>query len=151
MTSAPIERERDPFRATRSSPRVRWRLLPWWAKVTLVYVAARAVTTGFVLALAGVQGANPWTAARPGYFEYANMWDARWYQIISLTGYPADPPLTDGGHVAENAWAFLPAYPALVGVLTWLAVPWNVASVVIAVAAGLAAALVFHRLMSRFL
>ena len=151
MTSAPIERERDPFRATRSSPRVRWRLLPWWAKVTLVYAAARAVTTGFVLALAGVQGANPWTAARPGYFEYANMWDARWYQIISLTGYPADPPLTDGGHVAENAWAFLPAYPALVGVLTWLAVPWNVASVVIAVAAGLAAALVFHRLMSRFL
>jgi len=151
MTSAPIERERDPFRATRSSPRVRWRLLPWWAKVTLVYVAARAVTTGFVLALAGVQGANPWTAARPGYFEYANMWDARWYQIISLTGYPADPPLTDGGHVAENAWAFLPAYPALVGVLTWLAVPWNVASVVIAVAAGLGAALVFHRLMSRFL
>jgi len=151
MTSAPIERERDPFRATRSSPRVRWRLLPWWAKVTLVYAAARAVTTVFVLALAGVQGANPWTAARPGYFEYANMWDARWYQIISLTGYPADPPLTDGGHVAENAWAFLPAYPALVGVLTWLAVPWNVASVVIAVAAGLAAALVFHRLMSRFL
>ena len=151
MTSAPIERERDPFRATRSSPRVRWRLLPWWAKVSLVYVAARAVTTVIVLALAGVQGANPWTAARPGYFEYANMWDARWYQIISLTGYPADPPLTDGGHVAENAWAFLPAYPALVGVLTWLAVPWNVASVVIAVAAGLAAALVFHRLMSRFL
>ena len=29
--------------------------------------------------------------------------------------------------------------------------PWNVASVVIAVAAGLGAALVFHRLMSRFL
>ena len=28
MTSAPVERERDPFRATRSSPRVRWRLLP---------------------------------------------------------------------------------------------------------------------------
>ena len=35
--------------------------------------------------------------------------------------------------------------------LTWLAVPWNVASVVIALAAGLGAALVFHRLMSRFL
>ena len=45
MTSAPIERERDPFRASRSSPRVRWRLLPWWGKVALVYIAARAVTT----------------------------------------------------------------------------------------------------------
>ena len=62
------------------------------------------------------------------------MWDARWYQIVWLAGYPADPPLT-GALRAENAWAFLPAYPALVGVLTWLAIPWNVASVVVAVAA----------------
>ncbi len=37
MTSAPVERERDAFRVTRSSPRVRWRLMPWWAKVMLVY------------------------------------------------------------------------------------------------------------------
>src|SRR4030095_14628821 len=98
----------------------------------------------FVLGLASVQGANPWTAARPGYFEYANMWDARWYQIIWLAGYPADPPLTAGARVAERAGAFLPAYPALVGVRTRLAVPWNVASVAVAVAAGLGAALVFH-------
>ena len=151
MTSAPVERERDHFRATRASPRVRWRLLPWWAKVALVYAASRVVTTVFVLALASVQGPNPWTAAKPGYFEYANLWDARWYQIIWLGGYPAELPLTDTGHVAENAWAFLPVYPALVGSLTWLAVPWNVASVVVALAAGLGAALVFHRLMSRFL
>ncbi|WP_254431498.1 hypothetical protein [Agromyces sp. Marseille-P2726] len=151
MTSTPLERERDPFRATRRSPRVRWRLLPWWAKVALVYVGARAVTTMIVLVLASVQGPNAWTGARPGYFEYANLWDARWYQIILANGYPTELPLTDSGHVAENAWAFLPVYPAIVGGLTWLGVPWNVASVVIAFAAGLGAALVFHRLMSRFL
>ena len=151
MTSAPVERERDAFRVSRSSPRVRWRLMPWWAKVMLVYGVARAVTTTIVLSLANVQGANPWTGAGPGFFEYANIWDARWYQIVWLTGYPAELPLTPDGHVAENAWAFLPVYPALVGMLTWLAVPWNVASVVIALAAGLGAALVFHRLMSRFL
>jgi hypothetical protein len=151
VTSAPVERERDPFRTSRWSPRVRWRLTPWWAKVTVVYVAARALTTVFVLALASGQAANPWTGARPGYFEYANMWDARWYQIILLGGYPSKLPLTDSGQVAENAWAFLPAYPALVGAVMWFGVPWNVASVVIAVAAGLGAALVFHRLMSRFL
>jgi hypothetical protein len=68
VTSTPIERERDPFRATRSSPRVRWRLLPWWARVAIVYAASRVVTTVVVLALAGVQGPNPWTQARPGYF-----------------------------------------------------------------------------------
>jgi hypothetical protein len=125
--------------------------MPWWAKVMLVYGVARAVTTTIVLSLANVQGANPWTGASPGFFEYANIWDARWYQIVWLTGYPAELPLTPDGHVGENAWAFLPVYPVIVGMLTWLAVPWNVASVVIALAAGLGAALVFHRLMSRFL
>ncbi|MFF2369781.1 hypothetical protein [Agromyces sp. NPDC058110] len=151
MTTAQTEREPDPFRATRWSPRVRWRLAPWWARVMVVFAASRAVTTVIVLALASVQGANPWTGAKPGYFEYANMWDARWYQIIQLTGYPAELPLTPDGHVAENAWAFMPVYPALVGMLTWFQIPWNVASVLVALAAGLGAALVFHRLMSRFL
>ncbi|HET6673018.1 MAG TPA: hypothetical protein VFG92_06545 [Agromyces sp.] len=153
MTNAAIgrERERDPFRVTRFSPRVRWRLAPWWVKVVLVYVAARLVTTAFVLVLASVQGPNPWTGAHPGYFEYANLWDARWYQLILIGGYPSELPLTGDGQVAENAWAFLPVYPALVGAIMWFGVPWNVASVVISVAAGLGAALVFHRLMSRFL
>ncbi|MBT2516408.1 hypothetical protein J7E29_03090 [Streptomyces sp. ISL-90] len=152
MTSSmPAERERDPFRVTRWSPRVRWRLAPWWAKVGLIYFGARAITTIIVLVLASTQGQNPWTRAHPGYFEYANMWDARWYQIIWLGGYPSELPLTDTGHVAENAWAFLPVYPVLVGAVTWLGAPWNVASVVVSVLAGLGAALVLHRLMSRFL
>lgn len=151
MTVATAEREPDPFRATRRSPRVRWRLAPWWAKVVVIFLGARAITTAMVLGLASVQGANPWTGARPGYFEYANLWDARWYQIIWLGGYPRELPLTDAGQVAENAWAFLPVYPMLVGVVTWFGVPWNAASVVVALAAGLGAALVTHRLMSRFL
>ncbi|SFR74407.1 hypothetical protein SAMN05428970_1712 [Agromyces sp. CF514] len=146
-----VEREPDPFRATRWSPRVRWRVAPWWARVVLVYAGARAITTVFVLLLASAQGANPWTGANPGYFEYANMWDARWYQIILLAGYPSEVPLNDTGQVTENAWAFMPVYPTFVGMLTWFQVPWNVASVVVALAAGLGAALVFHRLMSRFL
>lgn len=151
MTTAPVEQERNPIRVSRWSLRVRWRLMPWWAKVVLVYVGARAVTTVFVLALASVQEANPWTGASPGYFEYANLWDARWYELILLGGYPSELPLTDSGHVAENAWAFLPLYPVLAGVVMWFGAPWNVASVVVAAAAGLGAALVFHRLMSRFL
>jgi hypothetical protein len=144
-------REPDPFRRTRWSPRVRWRLLPWWARVVLVYVAARAVTTAFVLELAGRQGPNAWTGAHPGYFEFANLWDARWYAFIASSGYPDELPLTDSGHVAENQWAFLPVYPGIVRVLTVVGVPWDVASVVVALVAGLGAALVFHRLMSRFL
>jgi hypothetical protein len=151
VTNASVEQQRDPFRVSRWSPRVRWRLMPWWAKVVLVYLGARAVTTVFVLALASVQEANPWTGASPGYFEYANLWDARWYELILLVGYPSELPLADSGHVAENAWAFLPLYPLLAGVVMWFGAPWNVASVVIAAAGGLGAALVFQRLMSRFL
>ena len=150
-TPQPAAREHDPFRTTRWSPRVRWRLTPWWAKVVAVYVGARLITTTIVLALASQQAANPWTGSKPGYFEYANLWDARWYQIIWIGGYPRDLPITDSGHVGENAWAFLPVFPALSGVLTWLGLPWNAASVIIAVLAGLGAALVLHRLMSRFL
>ena len=117
----------------------------------LVYAAARAVTTALVLVLASMQGANAWTGAAPGYFEYANMWDARWFEIIAYYGYPSELPLTDDGHVGENAWAFMPVFPLVVRAVTFLGLPWNGASVVVAVAAGLGAALVFHRLMSRFL
>lgn len=117
----------------------------------LVYAAARAVTTAFVVGLASVQAANPWTGAHPDLFEYSNLWDARWYQVILFAGYPTELPLTDDGHVAENAWAFLPVYPALVGLLVLLGLSWNVASVLVSTVAGLGAALVLHRLMSRFL
>ncbi len=149
--SAPGGLRRETLRVSRWSPRVRWRLLPWWAKVVLVYAAARGVTTLFVLALAEVQGPNAWTDARPGYFEYANLWDARWYQVVWFVGYPAELPLTESGHVAENAWAFLPVYPTIVGVLTSFGASWDVASVLVSSVAGLGAALVLHRLMSRFL
>ncbi len=151
IDEAATVREPDPYRRTRWSPRVRWRLLPWWARVVLIYLGARAITTLFVLELAGRQEANAWTGARPGYFEFANLWDARWYAFIASAGYPSELPLTDDGHVAENQWAFLPVYPAIVRALTVTGLPWDVASVLVAFLAGLGAALVFHRLMSRFL
>jgi Gpi18-like mannosyltransferase len=141
----------DLHRVDRWSPRVRWRLLPWWARVVLVYVAARVVSTAIVLLFAREQASSAWTGADPGYFEYANIWDGRWYAFIAAAGYPTELPTTEDGHVAENAWAFLPVFPGIVRILTVVGVPWDVASVVIAVVAGLAAALVFHRLMSRFL
>ncbi len=151
IDEAATVREPDPYRRTRWSPRVRWRLLPWWARVVLIYLGARAITTLFVLELAGRQEANAWTGAQPGYVEFANLWDARWYAFIASAGYPSELPLTDDGHVAENQWAFLPVYPAMVRALTVTGLPWDVASVLVAFLAGLGAALVFHRLMSRFL
>ncbi|WP_241979393.1 hypothetical protein [Cryobacterium sinapicolor] len=123
-------------------------LVPWWTLVTLIWAASRIVTTALVLLLANVQGANPWTGASPGYAEFANMWDARWYNIVAVTGYPSVLPLTAGGEIAENAWAFMPGYPVVVRLLMALSgAPWAPVAVVVSLAASLGAALLFYRLM----
>lgn len=128
--------------------RVRWRLLPWWVRVLLVYAAARAVTTAMMLALASAQELNAWTAASPGYADFASMWDGNWYHIVAVVGYPAELPLTPEGRVAENAWAFMPGYPFVVrGLMLATGLPWAPAAVTVSVLFGAGAALLFHRLM----
>jgi hypothetical protein len=131
---------------------VRYRVLPWWARVSLIYVAARVVSTIIILAIAAQQGANPWTGAHPGYFDFATIWDGHWYFIVAMTGYPDQLPFTAEGHVGENAWAFMPVYPFLVrGLMTVTTLSWPVVSVAVSVLAGLGAALVFFKLMLRVL
>jgi hypothetical protein len=132
--------------------RARWRLLPWWVRVLLVYAAARAITTAMMLVLAAAQGTNAWTGASPGYADFANMWDGNWYHIVAVVGYPADVPLTPEGRVAENAWAFMPAYPFLVrGLMLATGLPWAPAAVTVSVLFGAGAALLFHRLLQPIL
>jgi hypothetical protein len=131
---------------------VRYRVLPWWARVALIYLAARVVSTVIILAIAAGQGANPWTGAHPSYVDFATIWDGHWYFIVAMTGYPEQLPLTVDGHVGENAWAFMPVYPFLVrGLMIVTTLSWPVVSVAVSVIAGLGAALVFFKLMVRVL
>ncbi|HSP75622.1 MAG TPA: hypothetical protein VLO31_05350 [Cryobacterium sp.] len=124
------------------------RLTPWWVWVAVIWAASRLVTTTLVLLLANVQGANPWTAASPGYAAFANMWDARWYNIVAVAGYPQALPLTAGGEIAENAWAFMPGYPVVVRLLMELSgAQWEPVAVVVSLAASLGAALLFYKLI----
>ncbi len=128
--------------------KARYRLTPWWVKVIVIFAASRVITTAIMLWFAARQETNAWTAARPDYFDFAAIWDGHWYYIISVVGYPTDLPMTADGHVAENAWAFMPAYPAVVRLfmeLTGQGFP--VVAVFVSVACSLAAALVFYRLM----
>ncbi len=127
---------------------VRYRLTPWWARVLIVFAASRVVTTVIMLAFANVQGPNPWTGARPNYFSFAAMWDSYWYYIVAVSGYPHTLPLQSDGHVGENAWAFLPGFPAVLRLFLTVGVPFEVAGVIIAVAFSAGAALLFFRLMS---
>ncbi|GGF26839.1 hypothetical protein [Subtercola lobariae] len=124
------------------------RRFSWWLYVVLIYLAARVVTTVMLLALASVQGKNPWTGAHPSYWDYASIWDGTWYKIIAYWGYPSQLPITTSGHIAQNAWAFLPGYPFLVrGLSTLTTAPWEYVSVFVSLAFGLGAALVFYKLM----
>lgn len=132
--------------------KVRYRLTHWWVKVLVIFVASRIVTTSLLLGYAAIQPANAWTGASPGYFDFASIWDGHWYYIIAAVGYPTELPMTDTGHVGESAWAFMPAYPAvvrLVMILTTLSFP--VAAVLVSTAFALGTALVFYRLLERVL
>ncbi|MCU1477274.1 MAG: hypothetical protein JWQ64_1967 [Subtercola sp.] len=125
----------------------RWRL-SWWLYVVLIYLGARVITTVMLLVLASVQGKNPWTGAQPSYWDYASIWDGTWYKIIAYWGYPSQLPLTTSGHIAQNAWAFLPGYPFLVrGISIVTTAPWEYVSVIVSLIFGLGAALVFYKLM----
>lgn len=128
--------------------RVRYRLTPWWVKVLVVFVLSRVVTTAIMLNFAARQATNPWTGASPGYADFASIWDGHWYYIISVVGYPSEIPLTADGHVGESAWAFMPAYPAVVRALMLVTgLDFPVLAVFVSVACALGAALLFYRLI----
>jgi len=126
-----------------------WR--QWWAKVIVIFVASRVITTAIILFFANAQGVTYWTGPRPDYFAYADIWDSDWYRIVSIVGYPPQLPLGADGHVAQNAWAFLPGYPAVVRGFLLVGIPFQYASVIVTLAFALGAALVFYKLMARVL
>lgn len=137
-------------RSLTTALRVRYRLTPWWVKVLVVFVLSRVVTSAIILDFAARQPQNAWTGASPDYFQYAKIWDGHWYYIIAVAGYPAVLPITDDGHVGESAWAFMPAYPALVRLLM-LATGLDFALIapVLSTLFAFGAALVFYRVIAR--
>jgi len=126
----------------------RWHRLPWWQQVLAVYLASRVITTAILATYAALQPESYRTGASPDYFTFATLWDGQWYWLISLSGYPSELPLTDSGQLAENAWAFLPAYPALMWLVTLgHLLPFPALAPLVSTAFGGAAALMLHRLL----
>ncbi|ERK73039.1 hypothetical protein [Leifsonia aquatica] len=121
----------------------------WWVRVLAIFVASRVFTTVVLLIFAANQGQNPWTGPKPDYFSFATIWDGLWYNIIAVSGYPASLP-TDGVHVTENAWAFMPVYPGVVDAVMFVTrLSWAPAAVLVSVVCAAGAALVLHRLLRR--
>ena len=131
---------------------VRYRLTPWWARVLVVFVASRVVSTALLLGFARVQGPNAWTLPSPDYASFATIWDGHWYYIISAVGYPTTLPITSTGNVGESAWAFMPVYPFTVRALTELTgVPFAPLAVFVSVLCAVGTALLLYRLMRHVL
>ncbi|ROP65485.1 mannosyltransferase family protein [Curtobacterium sp. PhB115] len=126
--------------------------LPAWAAVLLVWTGGRILST-FWLALAYplIGRALPDNAIwgnEHGFLSFLTAWDGQYYEQISLHGYPDALPLDITGNVAQNAWAFLPAFPFTIRMLTAsTGVPFEVGAPLIAVLAGLLAAYLLHRLV----
>ncbi|MCU1533981.1 MAG: hypothetical protein JWR53_462 [Glaciihabitans sp.] len=131
--------------------RIRYRLTPWWVRVLVIFLASRVITTSFLLAFAAMQQQNFWTGPHPDYFSFASLWDGHWFYIVGVSGYPSQLPLTPDGHIAQNAWAFMPAYPITVAALSSSVVPFAIMAVVVSVLFAAGSALMFYRLMARVL
>lgn len=154
MTGSPAKREghatrgghprRDGVRGTRV-----WGM-PWWVAVIVVWLIGRSVSTAMLLFYAANQAENAWTGKSPSLFDFSSLWDGRWYNIIAVTGYPTELPLTDDGRVGENAWAFMPVFPLLARTLMVFGLDWNTAGITISLLAGLGASFFFYRLVARY-
>ena len=133
MANNPGTAVRPRARSARLWLLVRYRLTPWWLRVVVLWTLSRVVTTWMMLVFAAWQGPNQWTGAHPDYLQFAQFWDSGWYHTIATTGYPAVLPFIDG-HVAANAWAFMPGYPFLVRALMEVtALPWEPVSVFVSI------------------
>jgi hypothetical protein len=128
----------------------------WVLPVVLVWAGGRAVNV-ILLALAfGVSRLTGWTFGTDGvparsFVDFLSGWDAHWYGTIAASGYPTSLPLDLYGNVELNNWAFLPVFPFLErAVSEVLRMPWQLAGIVISLAASCGACLVLAALLRTF-
>ncbi|WP_367726470.1 hypothetical protein [Microbacterium sp. LMI1-1-1.1] len=124
-----------------------WGRLPVLARIAIVYVVARLITTGLLLAAAGVSGPASRYGVDPSLGDLALGWDAQWYWLAAVSGYPSELPLAAGGHVAENAWAFMPVYAYVSAAFGAVLGTWGAGAVVVSLLSGFGACVALHALL----
>lgn len=121
--------------------------IPTAAAIALIYLASRALTTGFLVVAAALSGPQSRFGAGATLGSLTMGWDAQWYWLIAYSGYPAQLPLDATGRVAENAWAFMPVYPWISDALGRLVGGYPVAAPVVSIVAGYLACLALNALL----
>jgi hypothetical protein len=123
--------------------------LPAWAAVLIIWVTGRAISTIWLALFWPLIGrAQPADAIRTndhGFFSFLTSWDGQYYNQISVHGYPSTLPMDAAGHVVQNPWAFLPAFPFTIRLLTVsTGLPFQIGAPIIATLAGLVAAALLY-------
>ncbi|PZE85158.1 hypothetical protein [Curtobacterium sp. MCBD17_032] len=126
--------------------------LPAWSAVLLLWTVGRLVSTMWLMVVyplvSRVQPDNAIWGNDHGFTAFLTSWDGQYYEAISLHGYPSVLPLDATGHVAQNAWAFLPAFPFTIRLLTVsTGLPFTIGAPTVAILAGLVATFLLHRLV----
>jgi len=125
----------------------RWARMPVPARIAIVYVIARAITTGMMIVAATQSTAVSRFGADAGLIDFVLGWDAQWYWTIAEYGYPSVLPLTDSGEVAENAWAFMPVFAYAAKGIGAVLGAWGLGAFVLSLGAGYLACIALHRLL----
>lgn len=125
----------------------RWTRMPLAARISIVYLGARLVTTGLMLLAAAQSTSLSRFGAEPTLFDFVLGWDAQWYWLVAENGYPADLPRTDAGGVAENQWAFMPVFAYAAKALGFVFGHWGIGAFLLSFVAGWLACLALHRLL----
>ncbi|MGO1769962.1 MAG: hypothetical protein ACTHZX_08415 [Microbacterium sp.] len=95
---------------TIAASRRRWIAWPTWARILVVYGVARLVTTGLVLLASALAPSPSQLGSAHPLADFTLGWDAQWYWLVSVDGYPSELPHDPAGYVSQNAWAFMPVY-----------------------------------------
>lgn len=121
--------------------------MPIIARIAVIYVVARLVTTGFLALAASLSGPESRFGAGASIGSFVVGWDAQWYWLIAWEGYPQTLPLNDAGQVAENAWAFMPVYAYAAELIGLPFGSWGIGALLISLVAGFFACVMLHRLL----
>ncbi len=114
--------------------------------VAAIYLAARIVTTIFLVI--GAEIASRHTGGDVTIGTLSMRWDGQWYWLVGVQGYPTELPLDGSGNVTQNAWAFMPLYPFVSRLLSFVfAGQYPLAAVAVAIVAGYLASLALFHLL----
>ncbi|MGO2745790.1 hypothetical protein [Microbacterium sp.] len=124
-----------------------WARLPIIARIAVIYVLGRVVTTAFLALAAHLSGPASRFGPDATVGSFVVGWDAQWYWLVAWEGYPQTLPLTESGQVAENAWAFMPVYAYAAQVVGLPFGAWGAGALLISLVAGFFACVMLHRLL----